>query len=90
VNPATNTVYAVTVSCDAANYGSGALAVINGTTNTLVSTVPIGYLPVGVAVNAATNTVYVPRQGGFLTAINRATNTIAATVPLPTTTRAAL
>jgi DNA-binding beta-propeller fold protein YncE len=82
VNPATNTVYAATVSTVAPNYGSGALAVINGTTNTLVATVPIGDLPVGVAVNAATNTVYVPRQGGFLTVIDGATNTIAATVPL--------
>jgi YVTN family beta-propeller protein len=79
-NPATNTVYV--------NYaGLTLVSVINGATNAVTATIPIGSSTWGVAVNPVTNTVYV--TGG--TAVNTvqvidgATNTVTATIPVGST-----
>jgi len=42
-----------------ANFNVSYVAVIDGTTNTVVATIPVGFAPRGVGVNPATNRVYV-------------------------------
>ncbi len=57
---------------------------------TQVATIPVGQNPTGVAVDPATNTVYVTCTGPSpdLYAINGATNTVAATIPVGSNPRA--
>ncbi len=52
VNPNTNTIYI-------ANWLSNNVSVINGNTNQVIATIPVGQCPQGVAVNPNTNTIYV-------------------------------
>jgi YVTN family beta-propeller protein len=67
VNLVTNTVYV-------ANYSSGNVTVIDGTTDA-TATVTVGTAPVAVAVNPATNTTYVANYGSAnVTVIDGATN----------------
>jgi len=70
VNVATNTAYI-------ANYSSGNVTVIDGTTNA-TSTVKVGTAPVAVAVNPQTNKIYVANYGSSnVTVIDGAANTTA-------------
>ena len=53
--------------------------------DTIEATVPAGTNPEAVAVNSATDTIYVANQGGNnVTVIDGATNTVTATVPVGT------
>src|SRR5208282_6430265 len=62
---------------------SSNVTVIDGTTNTVTSTVTAGVGPRAVAVNLATNQIYVANQSRlFVTVIDGATNT-ASNVPTP-------
>jgi len=74
VNPATNRIY-VTAP------GNHRLSVIDGTTNTVVATVPVDLRPVGVAVNPNTNLIYVT-GGDNVSVIDGGTNTVVANVAL--------
>jgi len=60
------------------------VAVLNGQTNTVVATIPVGQLPQGVAVNPATNKVYVANSvvPGTVSVINGQRNTVTATIPV--------
>lgn len=89
VNPFTNMVY---VSNDVA-YGTpgwpyGSVSVINGSSNVVVATIPVGPSPYGVGVDPRTNRVYVANSAGTsnsssISVIDGATNTVTATVPAP-------
>src|SRR5437899_8336097 len=54
VNPVTNTTYVVNEGV-----ANGTVTVIDGATNAVITTVAVGVEPLGVAVNATTNKVYV-------------------------------
>lgn len=58
VNPVTNLVYRT-------NFNTASVSVIDGETNTIVSSVPVGAHPGGVAVNATTNRIYVGDDTGI-------------------------
>lgn len=76
INPTTNTIYATNVDINR-------VWVINGGTNTVGPTIPVGGPSNHVAVNPNTNTIYVAYFGGStLSAINGATNTPITTVPI--------
>lgn len=75
VNPVTNKIYVPDVSV------SGAVTVINGTTDTVTGSVAVGNSPISAAVNTATNRIYVTNKGdGSVSVINGATNTVITTV----------
>ena len=75
VDPSTHTVYV-------ANLGGDSVSVIDGTTNTVTTTVPAGDGPRGVAVDPSTHTVYVANFGGdTVSVIDGTTNTVTTTVP---------
>src|SRR5215469_8001848 len=57
VNPRTSKVYVSSINPSV--IGSGQVEVINGKTNTVVATVPVGDGATGVAVNPRTNRIYV-------------------------------
>ncbi len=61
---------------------------IDGSTNTVVATVPVGSDPRGAGVNAATNRVYVPNfaggSGNTVSVIDGSTNTVVATIVVGT------
>jgi uncharacterized repeat protein (TIGR01451 family) len=61
VNPVTNMVYV-------ADYGAFNVYVFNGATRALVATVPVGVYPVSIAVNQASNKIYVLGAGAADTA----------------------
>ena len=86
VNSASNTIYVV-------DEGSNDVAVIDGNSNTLLTTVPAGSHPLAVAVDQFTNRIFVANQGAnddcnpngnasTVTVIDGGTNSIAATVPV--------
>jgi len=59
------------------------VAVIDGDSNTVIATVPVGGSPRGVAVNPTTSRVYVTgRDSASVTAIDGTTNTVMATIPV--------
>ena len=59
------------------------VSVIDGGTNTVVATVPVGTWPDGVAVNPTTNRIYVANcDSNNVSVIDGATNTVVATVPV--------
>ncbi|MFL6210140.1 MAG: hypothetical protein ACJ74W_14895 [Pyrinomonadaceae bacterium] len=83
VNTTTNKIYV-------ANAGSSSVSVINGATNTVITTITgVGNQPTDVAVNSVTNKVYVAAQTG-VTVIDGATDTVAKTLPLGFTFRLAV
>jgi YVTN family beta-propeller protein len=81
VNPVTNMVYA-------ANYNDGTVSVMDGSTNVVVATIPVGPGASSLAVNPVTNLIYVsnggtPQGTGMsIMAIDGSSNTIVATLPL--------
>lgn len=89
VNPATNTIYV-------ANAAADVISVIDGTTNTITTGIlePTGSCeptasscgPMDIAVNAATNTIYVLNTNNAVTVIDGGTNTVTATVKVKTGT----
>jgi len=101
VNPVTNTIYVVTgcgigAECKMSDGPPASVTVINGATNTVTATVPVGYSALAIAVNPKTNQIYVVNRCGAVacvtgsqnfgtatvTVIDGATNTITATVPI--------
>jgi YVTN family beta-propeller protein len=57
VNPITNMIYGTNIGHP---FGTGnTVSVINGATNAVVATIPVGTGPFGVGVNPATNMTYV-------------------------------
>jgi YVTN family beta-propeller protein len=59
--------------------------VVNATTNTVTATIPLGInqlQPNALAIDPATNTIYVADYSGIVTVIDGATNTVVATVPV--------
>jgi YVTN family beta-propeller protein len=78
INPVTNFVYV-------ANQGSNTVSVINGTTNSVVSTLNVGIRPTIVRVNSVTNRIYVTNQNSNdVSVIDGTTNTVIATVNVGT------
>lgn len=75
VDPSTDTVYAT-------DDLSGRVLVIDGATSRVTGTIQVGGQPLSLAVNPATNTVYVPTGNG-VAVIDGATDTVTATIPLP-------
>ena len=66
-----------------ANEGPDTVSVIDTATNTVVTTVPVGDRPQGVAVNPAGTRVYVANNyANSVSVIDTATNTVVATVPV--------
>gem|GEM_PF-6174890 len=77
VNSNTNMIYV-------SNLGSNSTSVINGSTNTVVSTtIPVGWGPDGIAVDSTTNMIYVANYwGGTVSVIDGTTNNVVTTLPL--------
>ena len=74
VNPATNMIYV-------ADSDSNNVSVINGSNNSLATTVAVGSSPFSLAVNPATNKIYVANMGSDnVSVIDGSTNTVTATV----------
>ena len=46
-----------------ANQGSNTVSVLNGRTNEVIATIPVGTLPIDIVGNPATNRLYVVNQG---------------------------
>jgi len=81
VNPVTNMVYA-------ANYNNGTVSVMDGNTNAVVATIPVGPMPFSLAVNPVTNLIYVSNTGSpqgtgmSIMTIDGSSNSVVATLPL--------
>lgn len=73
VNPQTDMIYI-------ANIGLNTVSVVNGLTNTIITTIKVGALPHALAVNSITNTIYVAGDSGAVSVINGATNTVTTTI----------
>lgn len=66
-----------------ANFNSNDVSVINGETNTVIATVPVGTNPAGIDVNPLTSRVYVANRGSnTISVINSLTNAVIASVPV--------
>jgi len=76
VNAVTNRVYAASDSTDT-------LYVIDGSTDSELTTVTVGGEPIGVAVNSVTNTIYVTNNlDDTVSVVDGATHTVIATIPV--------
>jgi YVTN family beta-propeller protein len=81
VNPVTNMVYA-------ANYTGNTVGVLDGNTNAVIATIPVGSGPFALAVNPVTNLVYVSNSGSpqgtgmSVRVIDGGSNTVTGTLPL--------
>jgi YVTN family beta-propeller protein len=63
--------------------GSNTVSVINGTTNALVETIPVGLGPNGVTYNQNNGDVYVANSiNGTISVISGLTNTVYSTIPI--------
>nr|WP_308161960.1 hypothetical protein [Bacillus sp. ISL-75] len=59
------------------NAGSNDVSVINGVTNTVITTIAVGTIPLGVGVNTSTNLIYVANTvSNDVSVISGATNTV--------------
>jgi YVTN family beta-propeller protein len=77
VDPITNRVYVADFE------PAGSVWVVDGRTNTLVATVPVGDSPFGIAVNLLTRRVYVANAGeNKISVIEARTNNVIANVPV--------
>ncbi len=76
VNPRTNRIYVT-------NSNDGTVSVIDGTTNSVVATIPVGTTPQAVAVNPSTNNIFVANAGdNTVSVIDGATNTVSGMAPV--------
>lgn len=75
-NDATNTAYT-------ASYSDGTLNIIDGATNVVTATVPVGPLPYALAVNPTTNVVYTANRGDNTVGRYDGTTGAAAGAPIP-------
>jgi YVTN family beta-propeller protein len=93
VNPAGTRIYVVnanpylkSVGTEGLNEeaGNGTVSVIDAATNTVIATIPLGYLPDGVAVSPDGTRIYVVNSddNGTVSVIDAATNTVIATIPV--------
>ena len=65
------------------NSSSNTVSVIDGSTNTVITTITVSTNPVGVGVNPATNRIYITNHGSNnVLVINGSTNTVIATVDI--------
>ena len=65
------------------NTGLNTVSVINGTTNALVETIPVGLGPYGVTYNENNGDVYVANSiNGTISVINGLTNIVYSTIPI--------
>ena len=65
------------------NAQSNTVSVINGRTNTVTATIPVGGEPAGVAVNRATDAIYAANTAdNTVSVINGQTNVVVATIPV--------
>ena len=95
VNPTTNTIYALYLGSQSSGLGGivvtpGSIAVINGVTNTVTTTIALPVLGSHIAVNPVTNQIYVSTLNEIgngaivnVTVIDGSTNAITATVSIP-------
>lgn len=96
VNPTTNTIYALNGGSQSSGLGGtvvipGYVSVINGATNAITATIALPGLATYIAVNPATNQIYVSTLSGpvgngvtgNVVAIDGTTNSITASVPMP-------
>ena len=74
VNQNTNMVYVT-------NHDSNTVSVIDGSTNAVVKTIPVGYSLV--AVNPITNEIYVDNSYNNVTVIDGTTNNVTTTIQIP-------
>ena len=85
VNAITNRVYIANGDAEhgATNpVNSNSVSVIDGATDAVIATIGVGHRPNGIAVNPATNRIYVANTGGNdVSVIDGATNLVIATVP---------
>lgn len=66
-----------------ANFNSNDVSVINGDTNTVIATIPVGTNPAGIDVNPLTSRIYVAnRSSNTISVINSITNAVIASVPV--------
>jgi DNA-binding beta-propeller fold protein YncE len=75
-NPVTNVVY---VSTTGTGTGSGAIAEVDASSNTLITTVPVG-LAVFIAVNPVTNLVYFSNSQWTVSVLDATANTVIGTI----------
>ena len=92
VNSVTNTIYALNNNCYGypSCAGTGTVTVIDGATNNITATIPVGTDPYGVAVDSVTNKIYVANVcgndttcgslSGTVSVIDGVSNTVTATV----------
>ncbi len=74
VNPVTNRIYTA---------GGTTLTVIDGSTNTIVGTATVGFVPTGIGVNPVTNRIYVGSSNtNDVSVIDGSTDTVVATIPV--------
>ena len=66
-----------------ANYNDNSVSVINGSTNSVLTTIPVGNSPRGISVNPSTNMVYVANfNDNNVTVIDGKTNKVVNTIPI--------
>ena len=85
VNPNTNMIYVANsgFGFNTHPYQPGTVSVIDGLTNSVISTISVGNDPQGIAVNPNTNKIYVANQhDSTVSVINGSTNTIVSTIPV--------
>ncbi len=76
VDSGTNKIYV-------SNSGNNTISVIDGTTNTVTSTIPVGNYPLGVGVNPITHKIYVDNAEAYtVSVIDGTTNTVTSTIPV--------
>lgn len=78
VNPNTNKIYV-------SNPESNTVSVRDGSSDTVIKTVPVGTYPIGVGVNPTTNRIYVANCGdNSVSVIDGSSDTVTATIPVET------
>src|SRR2546426_1095765 len=86
VNPNTNKIYVTSNGFSSPSYRfscSSTVSVIDGATNSITSTIPVGNEPNGIGVNPKTNMIYVANflsVAGTVSVIDGATNSVTSTI----------
>jgi YVTN family beta-propeller protein len=85
INPATNRIYVANYGTMPSDTNGNTVTVFDGSTNSVIATVPTGNNPQGLAVNPVTNKIYVTNfNSNFITVIDGATNA-ATNIAIPST-----